>query len=55
MFGVASATAVFTSLLANVSTMLGTVIVAVFTIFAALLGLGIGIHYVRKYIARRKA
>jgi predicted membrane protein len=55
MFGVASASAVFTTLLASISTMLGTVLTAVLVIFAALLGLGLGIKYARKYIHGRKA
>jgi hypothetical protein len=55
MFNVASASAVFTTLLANISTILGTTVVAVLGIFAALLGLGLAIRWVRKYIAGRKA
>lgn len=54
MFSVASASAIFTALLGNISTMLGTVLTAVFLIFGALLCVGIAVHYTRKYIASRK-
>ncbi len=55
MFDVASASAVFTTLLSNISTILGSTVIAVLGIFAALLGLGLAIRWVRKYIAGRKA
>ena len=55
MFGVASASAVFSALLEDISLILGTTVTAVMVIFAGLLGLGLAIRWVRKYIAGRKA
>jgi len=55
MFDVASASSAFTDLITDVSTVVGTSLVSVLGVFAALLGLGFAISRLRKYIQRRKA
>lgn len=55
MFDVASATAVFNALIGDVSTIVGTTLLALVGILAALLGLGFAISRVRRWITGRKA
>jgi len=43
----------FTTLQGNVGTVLGGVVPQVLTLAALLIGLGIGIHYFRKWIGRK--
>ena len=55
MFDVASASAVFTTLTANVSSLIGSTLTTLVGILAALLGLGFAIRHVKKWITGRKA
>lgn len=55
MFDVASASSVFSSLTADVSSLIGSSLTVVVGILAALLGLGFAIRSVKRYITGRKA
>jgi len=54
MWVAASTTALWTQLTGDVSAIFYTVIAAVLTVLAGMLGLGFGVRKVRKYVTGRK-
>jgi hypothetical protein len=55
VFDVASASALFTSLVTDVGTVVYTVFTTLIPIVAGLLGLGFGIRHVKRWITGKKA
>ena len=55
MFDVASASAIFTALITDASTIIGSTLLVLVGVLAGLLGLGFAIRHTKRWITGRKA